>query len=265
MSESPALDAARIGSLLATRHYGRSLEVRAITGSTNDDARDAAARGAPHGHVVVADAQEHGRGSRARAWSSPPGVDLYVSIVERHAVKAAFVPAVTLAVGLGVTDAVLRVAPALAGRVAVKWPNDAWVGRRKVAGVLVESSSMGEQLSPMIVGIGLGVNRLAWPDALAGQATSLREASGGLACPPLDRNVVLAELLRAVERAVESLLGDGVAATLARLEERLALRGERVFVDDVEGTLLGLDARGALRIATADGERSVVSGTLRPG
>ncbi len=265
-----ALDADRIASLLTTARYGRSLDVRASTGSTNDDAREAAAEGAARGHVVVADAQEQGRGSHGRAWSSPAGVDLYLSIVERVTLAPSSISTLTLAVGLGVTDAIAILAPALASRVRVKWPNDAWIvggaDRKKTAGVLVESSSSGAQQGPMIVGIGLGVNRLAWPDELADQATSLLDASRALepSCAAFDRNVVIAQLLLNVERAVDALVRDGVPATLRRLDERLALRGEEVEIDGVRGRLVGLDDRGALRIATTEGERVVLSGTLRP-
>ena len=240
--------------------------MRARTGSTNDDAREAALAGAPRGHVVVADTQEQGRGSHGRVWSSPAGVDLYLSIVERLPLEPAVLPTVTLAVGLGVTDAVAALVPEIATRVRVKWPNDAWIDRRKVAGVLVESSSTGAAQGPVVIGIGLGVNRLAWPEELTGQATSLLEVGRSLHAgrAPFDRSEVLAVLLASVERAVDALLERGVAATIARLEERLALVGEHVDVDGTRGTLVGLTASGALRIADGQGERVVFSGTLRP-
>jgi BirA family biotin operon repressor/biotin-[acetyl-CoA-carboxylase] ligase len=234
--------------------------VRDSTGSTNDDAREAAASGAPRGHVVVADHQDRGRGSHGRAWSSPAGVDLYLSIVERVTLPPAAIATVTLAVGLGVTDAITTLVPSLASRVKVKWPNDAWIDRKKTAGVLVESSSSGATQGPIIIGIGLGVNRIAWPDELAGQATSLRDATG----ETFDRTRVLACLLASVENAVDALVREGVAATVARLETRLAMRGEDVRIDDEPGRLIGLDARGALRLETPTGERVLISGTLRP-
>jgi len=150
-----------LASRLTTRVYGRSLEVLAETGSTNDDARTAAERGAPRGHVIVADAQRSGRGARGAVWSSPPGTDLYLSIVERLELAPRDVATLTLAVGLGVRDAcaTLLGAHGAAPAVTVKWPNDVRVGDRKCAGVLVESSSMGEQLGPIVIGIGLDVNR----------------------------------------------------------------------------------------------------------
>lgn len=242
------------------RVYGRSIDRRAITGSTNDDAREAAAAGAPRGHVVVADAQDRGRGSHGRSWSSPAGVDLYLSIVERVTLPPAAISTVTLAVGLGVTDAITTLAPALASHVSVKWPNDAWIDRKKTAGILVESSSSGGAVGPIVIGIGLGVNRTEWPEELRGQATSLRDATG----TAFDRSAVLDVLLTSVEDAIDALVRDGVAATVLRLETRLAMKGEEVLVDDERGRLVGLDARGALRLQTPSGERTILSGTLRP-
>jgi BirA family biotin operon repressor/biotin-[acetyl-CoA-carboxylase] ligase len=255
------LEKESITRLLETRSYGRSLDVRALTQSTNDDAREAAAAGAPRGHVVVADAQDRGRGSHGRTWSSPAGTDLYLSIVERITLPPAAIATVTLAVGLGVTDAIAELAPSLAPRVRVKWPNDAWIDRRKTAGILVESSSSGAVQGPIVIGIGLGVNRLSWDDALAGQATSLLDATRGT---PFDRNRVLAILLACVERAVDALVRDGVAPTVARLAQRLAMLGEPVEIDGTRGTLLGLDERGAIRIMTDEGTKTLSSGTLRP-
>ena len=210
--------------------------------------------------MVVADHQDRGRGSHGRTWSSPAGVDLYLSIVERITLPPAASATVTLAVGLGVTDAITSLAPSLVSRVKVKWPNDAWIDRKKTAGVLVESSSSGATQGPIIVGIGLGVNRVEWPEELVGQATSLRDATS----ETFDRSRVLAVLLASVECAVDALVRDGVAATEARLETRLAMRGEDVRVDEERGRLIGLDGRGALRLETSCGERTMISGTLRP-
>jgi BirA family transcriptional regulator, biotin operon repressor / biotin---[acetyl-CoA-carboxylase] ligase len=256
------LDGVRAGTLLRTTRIGRSLEVRASTGSTNDDAREAADRGVPGGHVVVADAQTGGRGSRGRTWSSPPGVDLYLSIVERIALSPTELPLVTLAVGLGVTDAITELAPARAA-VRIKWPNDAWIDGKKASGILVESSSSGARQGPVIIGIGLGVNRTELPAELAGEATSIRLASGKGA-PALDRTAALATLLLHVEHAIDALVNGGALRTVARVRERLALMGERVRIDEITGTLVGLTDEGALRVETASGERVIIAGTLRP-
>jgi len=258
-----SLSRQRIEQRLETARYGRSLRVLAETGSTNDDARADAAGGADDGHVVVADRQTSGRGSQGRGWQSPGGQDLYVSIVARPRVAFHTLPTLTLAVGLGVSNAV----DALLGDKnlpsSVKWPNDVWVGRKKVAGVLVEASTVGAETSAVIIGIGLNVNRTHFDDELSTLATSLRLASGRDVA--FDREHALSILLAHVERAVDRWSSEGPEAIVPAVEARLALRGERVTHDGAAATLLGIAPSGAIRLETAEGtlvER--VSGRLLP-
>ncbi len=260
MSEGERFESlARVRSLVEAggRLYGRSLELLEETDSTNDDARRAAEAGAPRGHVVVADAQRRGRGARGSGWSSPKGTDLYVSILERPERWPSADPSIfgmlTLAVGLGVRDACEGVLAArgidASGRLRVKWPNDVQLDEQKCAGVLVESSSIGERIGPVVVGVGLDVNRLAWPPELEGLATSLR--AGCVDQAPLDRALVLAALLGSVEARVERLLAGDRASIVRELGQRLAWVGERVRLDDREGILEGLDEEGALLLRTS--------------
>ncbi|MGB5265418.1 MAG: hypothetical protein WBN30_02440, partial [Polyangiales bacterium] len=94
----------RLGQLLRGG-WGRSLTIKQSTASTMDDAASAAAEGATDGHVVLADEQTRGRGAHGRHWVSPPGSDLYFSVVARPQVEPASTALVTLASGLGVRDA----------------------------------------------------------------------------------------------------------------------------------------------------------------
>lgn len=253
-----ALDAARISASLGGRSYGRSLEVRARTGSTNDDVREAAAAGAPSGHVIVADAQDKGRGAHGRIWSSPRGTDLYFSILERRPLDGQRMPWLTLAVGLGLRDAV-HASLSSAGRVAIKWPNDLLIDGQKCAGILVESSSTGGQVGPFIIGVGLDVNRTSFGPDLEGIATSMSRSFGQV----FDRNGVLARVLTSIEARIDQLHDVGSAAIARDLRPHLSWVGEQVRVDETEGELLGLGDDGALGIRTAAGDRWVRSGTLR--
>lgn len=244
-----------IATLLRTCAYGRSLKVLAETGSTNDDCQAAGRAGAPNGHTIVADCQKSGRGSHGRTWSSTAHTDLYLSILDRPAVAPAALPPLTLAVGLGLADTVAALLPDR--RVEIKWPNDLWVDRKKCAGVLLEGNTIGEHLGALAIGIGLNVNRIAFPPDLK-SATSLR-LSGGRS---LNRAQVLAELLYNVERWVQVFITRGPSAIAAALCPRLALRGHLVQAEGVRGLVLGVAESGALRIKTADGERSIVSGRI---
>ena len=275
------LDAHRIAPLLKTQRYGRSLEVKDTTSSTMNDARIAAEQGAPDGHVVVADTQSAGRGSRGRQWDSPPGTDLYLSIVARTTLPLETLAPLTLAVGLGVCEVAADYGEAL-----VKWPNDVWLGGRKCAGVLVESFG-----DVAIIGIGLNVNRTEWPEELRRTATSLFSASanvtnhprsaspqgakpganapprpvqstrprredyggGGRAGQKLDRELILAQLLASVETRVDRFVANGPAPIANELNGLLTLKGQRVRCDDVVGILIGIAPSGAVRIETDTG------------
>ena len=220
-----------------------------------DLAREASSAGAPDGHVVLADRQTAGRGSHGRPWLSPAGVDLYLSIVARPELPASAMASMTLAVGLGVAEA----AESLTGADAeVKWPNDVWLEGAKCAGVLVESRAVGAKVDSLIVGIGLNVNRRELPTALSWPATSLRRVRG----EPFDRAEVLVALLERVEAWMKRLELQGSPAVIEALSPRLALRGQRVRIGQLEGTLLGVDDSGALLIETSAGKRAVIAGSL---
>jgi BirA family biotin operon repressor/biotin-[acetyl-CoA-carboxylase] ligase len=250
----------RIASRLTTRRFGRSLEVKERTGSTNDDARVAGDAGVPDGHVIVADAQDAGRGSHGRAWSSPPGTDLYFSIVTRVDLPPARIPPLTLAAGLGVARAVEALAFT---RASIKWPNDVWIGEppAKCAGILVETSTTGARAGAVVIGIGVNVNRREWPAGLASPATSIANVAGGL---EVDRADALAAVLARVEDEVDRFVARGPQAIVPDVDERLLWRGEIVLAGNMGGELLGLAPSGGLLIREARSRTvvEVVSGPL---
>ncbi len=261
MNEAPAdLAPSRVLGALGTRMLGRALEVKTTTGSTMDDAR-LAAEHAPEGFVVVADRQDAGRGSHGRAWASPSGTDLYFSAVLRPPLPLAALGALTLAMGVGVAEA----ADALLSKgsrraAAVKWPNDVWLSGKKCAGILVESRASGERADFVVVGVGLNVNRRAFPAELEGAATSLALESG----TTWDRAEVLGVVLGSLERWYDRFVERGAATVVREVEARLALRDAAVRCGGIEGTLAGLTPEGGLRIATPSGERVVIAGRLEP-
>ena len=255
------LSAERVAALLTTSRLGRSLELKPSTSSTNDDARRASSAGAADGHAIVADAQSRGRGSRGKSWHSPPGTDLYLSIVAHVDVPATALPPLTLAVGLA---AALAVEPFLGApgtkRALVKWPNDVWVGREKLVGVLIEGASMGDHCEPLVVGIGINVNRTTFPEDLAVPATSIALQRG----QAVDRSAVLAALLNQLEPWLDRFVAEGAGPIVQAVGERLALRGERVECAGAQGELRGIASSGALLLHDGHSLLSLTSGTLRP-
>jgi BirA family transcriptional regulator, biotin operon repressor / biotin---[acetyl-CoA-carboxylase] ligase len=220
-----------------------------VTGSTNDRARELAAGGAPNGTVVLAEEQTAGRGRQGRTWVAPPGRALTLSIVVRMPGPA--FELLPLSAPVAVCEACERAAPVSC---RIKWPNDVWIGRRKVAGILIEARP---QEGWAVLGIGLNVDTSE--DELGGDiratATSLRIASSGA----VDRHVALEALL---DRLAERIGGDR-ELLLAAYRQRDALYGSEIAWTGPDGALEGeaegVDDEGNLVVFTGDGERLTLS------
>jgi BirA family transcriptional regulator, biotin operon repressor / biotin---[acetyl-CoA-carboxylase] ligase len=209
-----------------------------LTDSTNERAKELALGGAPHGTLVTADEQSAGRGRQGRVWTAPARSSLLMSLITRR-----LAPTLPLAAAVAICDA-------LPIRCEIKWPNDIWLERRKLAGILVEGRP---QDGWAVVGIGLNVTTESFPSELAELATSLR-----LAGVELDTESVLAALLVSLDEWLEAPAG----AVLGAWSERDALRGERVRWADGEGTALGIDASGALVVETEAGRVALDAGEV---
>jgi BirA family biotin operon repressor/biotin-[acetyl-CoA-carboxylase] ligase len=208
-----------------------------VTDSTNERAKQLALGGAPHGTLVTAAEQTAGRGRQGRAWVAPAGSAVLMSLLVRNLDER--FPLLPLVAAVAVADACESVAPV---RCEIKWPNDVWIERRKVAGILVEGRPAEDWA---VLGIGLNVTTGEFPEELRSIATSLRVAGG-------------VEL--GVEPAFESLLGTLAHwlekegdEVLAAWRERDALRGEHVRWADGAGVAAGIDDAGSLLVETGAG------------
>jgi len=249
-------DRFRAAAREAKPKLGRPLMYLPVTGSTNDNALLAARSGAPHGSLFVADEQTAGRGRRGNTWLAAPGESLLFSVLLRPQLELAQASALTLAVGLALRDAI---APHIEQAVQLKWPNDLYVGGKKLAGVLVESQLQGERLQAVVVGVGLNVATRDFPSEIAARATSLAL----LGKAELEREPLLLELLDAMALRVDEYQRSGVAGILAELNQADALRGKRVRVDTQEGVGRGLDDQGRLLLQDDAGVvHAIIAGTV---
>lgn len=236
------------------RHYR-------VVRSTNDVAAELADRGAPHGTVVVADAQTAGRGRHGNRWFSPPGTGLYLSVL----VRTVSDPVLTLAAGVAVADA-LRAGTGLTA--TLEWPNDVVVvagGRpRKVAGILAEAGAAGDRVERVVVGIGVNLRDVAWPAELAERAGSVDALSG----QRVDRASLLVELLAAFASRFAEVESGGVAGLLARWEA-LAPSSHGATVEWTAGTVRhrgvteGVDEQGALLVRVGTRRERLSGGEVR--
>ncbi|MCR4659142.1 MAG: biotin--[acetyl-CoA-carboxylase] ligase [Bacteroidales bacterium] len=203
--------------------------------------------------VVAAREQTAGRGQRGNHWHSQPGLNLTFSLV----LKPTFLPPdrqfqLTKALSLGVADFLKDVE--LKEPIAIKWPNDIYVGDRKICGTLIETRLHGTNFAAAVCGMGLNVNQTAF-GAEAGRPTSLKRLTGR----DFDLDETLSRLLDAIQGRYEALRSGLTAAIDAdylgsfyRLGIAAAYRADG---QDFTATATGVDPNGRLLLTTADGQR----------
>ena len=231
--------------------------------STNDAARELAARGASEGTCVLAREQTAGRGRQGRSWSSPAGGGVYLSVILRPEIKAAGSAVLTLAAAVAVAET-LKLDFEVAAD--IKWPNDVLVSGRKICGILIESAIEGELIQYAVMGIGVNIAEQSFPEEIAHSATSLLLESGRLITPEDFLKLLLLRLEHWYTTATSR--PDRVIARWQELSSYARGCAVRVHSSDwsIEGITRGLSATGALIVELSDGStREVHSGevTLR--
>ncbi len=226
--------------------------------STMHAAARLAAQGCASGTVVGADEQTAGMGRFGRSWHSEKDAGLYFSIVLKLPIAGSSLPAVTLALGLAVQEAIARETGLAAD---LRWPNDVLLGGKKVCGVLTQLTD-----TAVVAGIGINVNHESFPEQIASSAASLRMASGRAH----SREKLLIALLGSIDSCCRVLVEQGKEAILRMFARGSSYAsGKRVAVDVdgavVTGVTAGLDASGFLILRADDGrERLILAGGVRP-
>ncbi len=130
--------------------------------STNDYCRQMAGKQVmDEGTVVWAKHQSKGRGQGKSTWESNEGQNLTFSIIlEPVFLDPSGLFFLSMAVSLGIRGFLIQYSP----HVSIKWPNDIYIGNRKIAGMLIESSVMGNRVKHSIAGIGININQTSFAD-----------------------------------------------------------------------------------------------------
>ena len=210
---------------------GRPRVHHRVTDSTNERARALAAEGAPHGTLVTADAQTAGRGRQGREWSAAPGTSLLLSLILREPSDA-----LPLAAAVAVCEA-------LPVEAEVKWPNDIWLHKAKVAGILVEARP---QEGWAVLGIGVNVHEAPPIE----HSTSLGGAIG------------VEELLERLLLTLDAWLNRPLPEVLAAWRSRDALLDQPVRWQNGRGRGVGIDEAGALLVETGSGVVALDAGEV---
>jgi BirA family transcriptional regulator, biotin operon repressor / biotin---[acetyl-CoA-carboxylase] ligase len=226
--------------------------------STNDLALKAALGGQDK-LWCVADAQVGGRGRHGRAWLSPPG-NLYASLALVAPCAPADAPKLGFVAGVALARAIAEIAPALAPRFRLKWPNDGLLDGMKMAGILLEGAVTAR--GAQAVTIGMGINIAHHPEGLDQPVTHLAAFQPGLTPAHLFAALAahMADALFLFAR------GDGFNAICAAWQHHaLPLDTPmriRLPEGEQHGLYAGLNADGHLQLKTHSGITTILVGDV---
>jgi BirA family biotin operon repressor/biotin-[acetyl-CoA-carboxylase] ligase len=231
---------------------GREVHWAETVDSTNTWARQLARAGAVEGTVALAEAQTAGRGRLGRSWFSPPGANVYLSIVLRPEVPPARAPQLTLVAGTAVAA---TIASLVGARPALKWPNDVLLSGAKVAGLLTEMDSEADRVAFVVLGIGVNLNTSAEDlrSGVGATATSILAATGRA----VERAGFVGRLLGELEGRYRRYLAEGFAGLREEWESYSCVTGREITVagpdGERRGRAVGIDADGALLLRDPGG------------
>jgi BirA family biotin operon repressor/biotin-[acetyl-CoA-carboxylase] ligase len=228
--------------------------------STNDLAKDLARQGYPEGSVIVSETQSAGRGRLGRVWESPPGTGIYLSVILRPRLPPTELPKLTLTAAVAVVEAIKEATGLLTG---IKWPNDILLAGKKLGGILTEMETESDQMSHVILGVGLNINTPGFPEHLAGLATSLSGTGR-----KYSRLEIVRAFLRTLDAYYGRFLGQEFPAILEAWRQAAVTLGRQVTVKqgggEISGLALDVAPDGALLVEKPGGEVArVISGEIQ--
>jgi BirA family biotin operon repressor/biotin-[acetyl-CoA-carboxylase] ligase len=216
-------------------------------GSTNTYAKELLLRGGRRELIVLTDHQVKGRGRLDRVWNNLKGEDIALTIVSAPMVSAAMFYRFTMISALAVYDVLSRDIDGA----KIKWPNDIYIGNRKICGILSETVTEESLIRNMIIGIGVNVNS-AHPE---GKSVSLQSITG----KPSDRNKIAAEIIARYLGCYDQVNTDEFKDVYSEWKSHLAWLGNGVTIDTGKETI-----RGILKDVSPEGIVTLeIDGTLK--
>lgn len=252
------LDLTYLRAHLPRHGLGTPIIYEPVIPSTNSLAMAQIPAGITHGTLVLTDAQPAGRGRQGRAWVTLPGQQILLSLVVQPICAPHWL---VLATALSAVAA-LEATGVPAERVGIKWPNDILVDERKVAGILIETTTTPVGTLMAVIGMGMNVNgSLApWPE-IAARATTLADALER----PCAREAIIVAILDTLGQDYLALTtqANAAEALLERWRARLVTLGQRASVHQghelVSGFAEDVTSDGALILRRDDGTRQLIT------
>ncbi len=238
----------KVAALFPHKTLNHSLFVFNELPSTNTFALEIARKPIPDKTLILTDRQTAGRGRLQRTWFSPPGANIYGSLIASLKVHGQALGWVPLMSGLAIAQGIesREKIP-----IHLKWPNDLLIQDRKVGGILCESVKLDSTKTSVVIGFGINVNLSPseLPQELEDTATSLYCHTQN----PLDRYQVIKSIIAALEQGCTTFMTQGPAAVQAEYSNRCSTLGKQIVVTFPDGSTLkglaqGIGEHGQLQI-----------------
>jgi BirA family biotin operon repressor/biotin-[acetyl-CoA-carboxylase] ligase len=243
--------------------FWKDILIYASLDSTNDLAMSLCVRGEiSPGTVLIADRQLKGKGRLGRTWESPPGVNVYMSIVLRPDLEPKDAAMLTCLTAVSCATALRQISGL---DVSIKWPNDLMVASKKVGGILSEVRADPDSIHVAVIGIGVNVNmeKRHFPAAIADIATSLKEE----AAKSFTRNEIIIAILKEFENGYHLLRSENRHLLIEKWRNLSSTLNRKIRVVLNDGTLTGLavdvDEKGMLVLQLPSGDfRKISAGDI---
>ena len=231
--------------------------------STNEEAKRKSKEDAPDRSLYVAEVQTRGKGRRGRKWQSPGGRDIFFSMLLKPDIPMESASMVTLVTAYA---AVLTVRKYAREDCYIKWPNDIVLHGKKICGILTEMSTEMNQISAVIVGVGVNLNRTEFEPEIQDMAGSILSESGHT----INRGEFLRDFLKEFNQVYQKFLNRGDLSFMRRkynshlinVNRQVKIIGPASF-EDMTGTALGINDRGELLVRdTHDRVHEIRSGEV---
>jgi BirA family transcriptional regulator, biotin operon repressor / biotin---[acetyl-CoA-carboxylase] ligase len=237
--------------LLETLYIGKNIIELDVVDSTNNYASDLVTKNAAlEGTVVVAHHQGSGKGQRGNVWLSEPGKNLTFSLILK---PKKVTPSEAFVISKIVSLAICKYLETVVEEdVFIKWPNDIYVGGKKICGILIENQFKGKKFETSIIGIGLNVNQSNFQN-LPRVTSLILELKKELVL-----RSVLDDLLKSIEvcylrfqREGVSMIHEEYLTNLLFVDE---MRRYKTLKGQITGKIVNVLSNGKLEIETKDGQ-----------
>ena len=245
----------------SNRNEPRSVELFQSLDSTNKYLQEQAEKSGCSGSVVLAERQTSGRGRRGKTWVSPFAANIYMSILWDFEQGAQALEGLSLAIGVAVRRALIELG---LEDVRLKWPNDIYIGNKKLGGILLEM--IGDPAGHCSVVIGVGIN-VSMPASMAVNIDQPWTDCCSESDAPIARSRLAALLIDNIFDILNDFESLGFAGYRDEWQEADAFKGLQGTIstprDSVSGTVIGVDNSGAVQLKLMSGEvKSFIGGEL---